>query len=242
MNVSWPLYTETLESGRREEMRKRIKTLLVCEYELLCTGLRHILELEEDMEVVGDCATVEDVFSQVARLSPDIVLMTVKMQGQNGTEIIRCLKGDNSYCYLDVIVLAECMDDLIEALCAGAAAYMNKNVTREELVQTIRQVYWNERSLEVPVSLMEKSIDLVDHTLVNFPSLVLSVGGKVHPRQGEWRKPAAQVEDSLGLTGDFEDRTVNLLQHPQPLGRGGMERKNLPAPLFKCFIGWRIAK
>ena len=114
-------------------MNNAIRILLVDDFEVVRHGLRYMLTAEEDMDVVGDC-DAEEASSKIARLYPDIVLT-----GMSG--IIRSLKR-NLDCG-DVIVLAESLDYRAEALEAGAASYLLKDVTRVELAQAIRQVYSN---------------------------------------------------------------------------------------------------
>ena len=73
-------------------MEEHIRILLVDDNELVRHGLRHMLEPEEDMKVVGDCASAEEVFSEMARLYPDIVLMDDQLPGMDGIEAIRHFK------------------------------------------------------------------------------------------------------------------------------------------------------
>jgi len=133
---------------KEDKMKGYIRVLLVDDYELARDGLRLMLESEEDIEVVGDCASAEEAFSQVGKLSPDLVLMDIQMPGMDGIEATRRLKKNGMDCDADVIMLAECADYLIEALEAGATGYCIKGTQHTELAQSIREVYWNEHSLE----------------------------------------------------------------------------------------------
>ena len=143
-------------------MKKRIRLLLVDDHELVRYGLRRMLEAEPDMEIVGDCASAEEVLSQAVRLSPDIVLMDVQMPGMDGIEATRCLKQEGVDCDAGVIVLADCAKYLVEALVAGASGYLNKSAKRAELAETIRQVYQSEHSLEATHgSFIEEAVELV---------------------------------------------------------------------------------
>jgi len=119
---------------------KAIRILLVDDFEVVRHGLRYMLTPEEDMDVVGDCGA-EEASSKIAGLRPDIVLTGMP-------EIIRSLKR-NLY-YGDVIVLAESLDYRAEALEAGAASYLLKDVTRVELAQAIRQVVKEAVELVIP--------------------------------------------------------------------------------------------
>lgn len=119
-------------------MKDNIQILIVDDQELIRDGLRHMLELEEDMEVMGDCASAEEALSQVESLTPDVVLMDIRMSGTDGIEACRRLKEEHPTC--SVIILTGYDAYLPRAIEAGAAGYLLKNVRRGELAQAIRQV------------------------------------------------------------------------------------------------------
>ena len=126
-------------------MAKKIRVLVVDDQEVIRQGLRHILELEDDMSVVGDCASAEEVFAQVNKLGPDIILMDGDMPKMDGIEATRELKRNGFSCDAVVVIFADRGDDLIRALEAGASGYLLKDTKRQELADAIRQVYHNER-------------------------------------------------------------------------------------------------
>jgi len=114
--------------------------LLVDDHQVVREGLRKMLELDKDMEVVGEAASGEEAISQAQRLSPDIILMDVKMPGMGGIEAIRQLKA--SQCPVNVIVMTVFEDKyLAQAAEAGAVGYLLKDVGREDLVKAIRAAH-----------------------------------------------------------------------------------------------------
>jgi DNA-binding NarL/FixJ family response regulator len=139
-------------------MKKDIKILLVDDHELVRRGLRRMLESEEDLEVVGDAADAEEAYSQVEMLSPDVVLMDVKMPGVNGVEATRVVKERKPGCKVLMLTLYE--EYLAESIEAGADGYLLKDAKCAELTQAIRQVYQSQRPLEERGELIEE-IDLV---------------------------------------------------------------------------------
>jgi len=142
-------------------MKKAIRILLVDDHELVRHGLRHMLELEEDIEVVGDYSGVEEAFPEMARLSPDIILMDAEMPGVNGIDATRSLKRNGLNYDGDVIVLAESVDYRAEAVEAGAASYLLKDITRAELTQAVREVYWSKQSPEGREGFVNETVELV---------------------------------------------------------------------------------
>jgi two-component system response regulator DevR len=144
-------------------MKRRLRVLLVDDHEVVRHGLRRMLETEVDMEVVGECTTAEEAFSQVEKLSPDVVIMDAQMPGINGIEATRRLKGNKLHYDGDIIVLADCTDYLIESMGVGAASYLLKDIRCKELVDTIREVYRNEHPPEGKGGLVEEEIELVIH-------------------------------------------------------------------------------
>ena len=142
-------------------MNKRIRVLLIDDHELYRNGLRKMLEAEDDVEVVGDCASAEAAFPQTVRLSPDILLMDVQMPGMSGIDATRHLKRNGTHCDAAVVLLADGGNHLIKALEAGAAAYLQKDVRGAELVETIKQVYESERSVEEQDGSVDETVELV---------------------------------------------------------------------------------
>ena len=142
-------------------MKKDIRILLVDNHEPVRHRLRRILESEEDMEVVGDCANAEEAFSKIARLRPDIVLMDTQMPGINAIEATRHLKRNELDYDGDIIMLAESVDYQVEALEAGAANYLLKDMTHAELTQAIREVYWSKQLPRDGDYLVEEAVELV---------------------------------------------------------------------------------
>ena len=118
---------------------EHIRILLVDDHQVVREGLRRMLELEKDMEVVGEAATVEEALTQAELLSPDIILMDIKMPGRDGIEATRLLKKRQPACQIIMLTLYE--EYLVQAIEAGAAGYLLKDIKRDELVRAIHTVH-----------------------------------------------------------------------------------------------------
>ena len=118
---------------------KEIRVFLVDGLEIVRSGVRAMLEQEEDMKIVGDCSSAEEALLQTERLSPNIILMEAKMPGIGGIEGTRLYSQKRTPC--GIIMLTLCEDSLAEALEAGAVGYLIKDIKRQELAQAIRRVH-----------------------------------------------------------------------------------------------------
>ncbi len=127
-----------------------IRILVVDDHQVVREGLRHMLELEADIEVVGEAGDAKETLTQVESLSPEIILMDIKMPGVDGIELTRQLKKKQPSCNIIMLTLYD--EYLTEAIEAGAVGYLLKDVKREELVRAIRAVHQGRSPLNLSLS------------------------------------------------------------------------------------------
>ena len=118
-----------------------IRLLLVDDQELVCQGLRAMLNLESDIEVVGLANNGKVAVKQVEALQPDVVLMDIRMPVMDGREATRIIC--QQFPKTKVLVVSTFDDDdyITQAIKAGARGYLLKDMPVEELAQAIRLVY-----------------------------------------------------------------------------------------------------
>jgi len=116
-----------------------IRILLVDDHQVVREGLRRMLELEPDFDIVGEAGTAKDTLAQVETLSPEVLLMDIKMSGTDGIELTRQLREKSPT--TNVIMLTLYDEYLSQALAAGAKGYLTKDISREELIKAIRAVH-----------------------------------------------------------------------------------------------------
>ncbi|MFH8406408.1 response regulator [Streptomyces sp. NPDC018019] len=118
-----------------------IRVLLVDDHQVVRRGLRTFLEVQDDIEVVGEASDGAEGIAAAEQLRPDIVLMDVKMPGMDGIEALRKLRElDNPARVLVVTSFTE-QRTVVPALRAGAAGYVYKDVDPEALAGAIRSVH-----------------------------------------------------------------------------------------------------
>src|SRR6185436_19754650 len=116
------------------------RILLVDDQRLMREGLRTLLELEQDFEIVGEAADGQAALDSYAQLKPDVVLMDIQMPVLTGVEATRRLRATEPGAR--VIILTTFDDDanVFEGLRAGALGYLLKDVSGAELASAVRTV------------------------------------------------------------------------------------------------------
>jgi DNA-binding NarL/FixJ family response regulator len=117
-----------------------IKVLLVDDQTLIRQGIRLLLGIEKDIEVVGEASNGRQAVEQVEGLHPDVVLMDVRMPEMDGVAATRELSL--RFPAVGVIILTTFEDDetVFEGLKAGARGYLLKDIGSEEMAQAVRKV------------------------------------------------------------------------------------------------------
>jgi DNA-binding NarL/FixJ family response regulator len=129
-----------------------IRVLIADDEEMVRTGLRLVLDREEDMEVVAEASDGLAALEAIGRLAPDVVLMDVRMPALDGIEATRRI--DRSGAGTRVLVLTTFDEDeyVYEALAAGASGFLLKYARADDLVRAIRVVAAGEAMLAPTVT------------------------------------------------------------------------------------------
>lgn len=129
-----------------------IRILLVDDQALFREGLRTLLSLQPDLEVVGEAGNGEEALRLAARLRPDVILMDLQMPVLDGVESTRRLRAAHPECR--VIVLTTFDDDeyVFEGLRAGAIGYLLKDTPSARLLEAIRAAARGESFLQPSIA------------------------------------------------------------------------------------------
>ena len=122
-----------------------LRVVLVDDHRMMGEGLRALLAREPDIEVIGEASDGETAVEVVRKLAPDVVVMDVGLPGLNGIEATRRIKAERP----DVAVIALSVYTnhhfVQRMLAAGAAGYVPKIKTHDELLRAVRAVSAGER-------------------------------------------------------------------------------------------------
>ncbi len=116
------------------------KILLVDDHALFRMGMRQILEREPDFDIVGEAENPRDAFTLTTEMSPDIVLLDLSLPPPGGIETTQRIKREVPSIGIVALAVAEDEDQLFEAIKAGAAAFLLKDINPDDLVTIIRRV------------------------------------------------------------------------------------------------------
>ncbi|WP_328402225.1 response regulator transcription factor [Streptomyces sp. NBC_00390] len=120
---------------------KTIRVLLVDDHQVVRRGLRTFLEIQDDIEVVGEAGDGAEGVARAEELGPDVVLMDVKMPGMDGIEALRKLRELANPAKVLIVTSFTEKRTVVPALRAGASGYVYKDVDPEALAGAIRSVH-----------------------------------------------------------------------------------------------------
>lgn len=131
-----------------------ISVVLVDDQALVRTGLRALLERDPDISVMGEADNGRSGIRLVQKISPDVVLMDIRMPGMDGIQATRQIMGDADLNRTKVVVLTTFDEDehIQEAIRAGAAGYLLKDISPEELRRAVHVVAGGEALLSPSIT------------------------------------------------------------------------------------------
>jgi NarL family two-component system response regulator LiaR len=133
-------------------MTSRIRVLVVDDHLVVRTGIRALLALEADIEVVGEARDGEEAVAEAVRLHPDVILMDLVMPGMDGIAAIQEILTSQPNARILVLTSFEADDKIFPSIRAGALGYTLKDFGPAELVQAIQRVYRGESSLHPAIA------------------------------------------------------------------------------------------
>jgi len=131
--------------------------VLADDHHIVRQGLRSLLEAEPDFSVVGETGDGLEAAQLVERLRPDVLVLDLMMPGLNGLEVTRQVSQRSPQTRVVILSMHANEAHVLEALRAGAVAYVLKESTSAELVRAVREAVAGRRYLSPPLS--ERAIE-----------------------------------------------------------------------------------
>ncbi len=133
-------------------IRRAIRVFIAEDHAIVRKGIRALLTMAPDIEVVGEASNGREAISRVESLRPDVILMDLVMPEMDGIEAIRRITARQPEARILVLTSFATDDKVFPAIKAGALGYLLKDSDPEELVRAIRQVYRGESSLHPKIA------------------------------------------------------------------------------------------
>lgn len=119
-------------------MSHPIRILIVDDHTLFRSGIKALLQRQDDFEVVGEAGDGLEGLKRAKSLQPDVVLLDLHMPGISGREAVKLLSEEVPACNVLLLTVSEDAEDLIETIRAGARGYLLKNIETDFLLNAIR--------------------------------------------------------------------------------------------------------
>ena len=118
----------------------KIKVLLVDDHAIMRDGIRAILSLHDDIDLVGEASEGQEAIEKTRELSPDVVIMDVAMPDMDGIEATRRIRKESPNVKIIMLTQYDNKEYVLSAIKAGAAGYVPKRALGSELVSAVRAV------------------------------------------------------------------------------------------------------
>jgi two-component system response regulator DevR len=210
----------------------RVRVLVVDDHQVVRVGVRALLEAEPDLEVVGEAGTAAEAVRQAERLQPQVVLMDIRLPDRSG--VTACGEIRRAWPAVQVLMLTSFADEalVVEAIAAGAAGYVLKQVGTDDLPRAIRAVAQGDAVLDPSTTrqllarvrraeheahgaafqeLSERELDVL--ALVAEGKTNAEIGGALSLGEKTVRNHVSVILEKLRLTNRIEAATYAVRHH-----------------------------
>ncbi len=213
----------------------KITILLVDDHELIRSGLGAVLDLEEDMDVVGTAPSVADAIAMYDRLQPMVVIADLQLQDGTGLDIVRTIRKKSDTTGLVVLTMHSGDDQIFAAMQAGASGFVGKDAPATEVIKTARHAAVSPKAFVcaglVGAMMRRRSGEVTSLTDREHDVLLLlaeglnaaAIGGKLYLSESTTKSHIARIYQKLGAANRAQALVtamrIGLLSTVQPSAR-----------------------
>lgn len=115
-----------------------VKVLVVDDQQLMRDGISSLLSIQDGIEVIGTAVNGQEAIEQALALTPDVILMDVRMPVMNGITATEQIRRQLPTCQVLMLTTFDDEEDIVKALIAGANGYLLKDIPAQDLAQAVR--------------------------------------------------------------------------------------------------------
>ena len=133
-----------LMTSSAEARKTGIRILIADDHPIVRDGLRKLLSLEDDFEIIGEASDGREVLDKVQELDPDVLLLDLRMPNLDGLSTLQALMQLNKRTRVIVLTASEDKNEFVQAMKLGCSGIVLKQTAPELIVKSIRKVYGGE--------------------------------------------------------------------------------------------------
>jgi DNA-binding NarL/FixJ family response regulator len=170
-----------------EKRKKNIRVVIADDHPIVRDGLRKLLALEDDIEVVGEAGDGREVLDRVQELEPDVLLLDLRMPNLDGLSALQALQQSNRNTRVIVLTASEDKNEFVQAMKLGCSGIVLKQTSPDLIIKSIRKVNAGEIWLDshTTAAVMRQFASPLD---------IVSGGGQSKTRE---RSPLSQREREI---------------------------------------------
>mgnify|MGYP002712578665 CR=1 FL=1 len=199
-------------------LQRPLRILLIDDHTLFRSGIKALLQRQNDFEVVGEAANGLDAVKRAIALQPDIILLDLNMPGMSGKAVLNALQEEAVRAKVIVLTVSENAEDLADVMAAGAQGYLLKNIDASHFIDALRRVASGETiiSPEMTVRLVS-AMRAKETPPSNTPSDALLA--RLTPREREILAALAEGASNKEIARQFDLSESTVKVHVQNILR-----------------------
>ncbi|MBF0752517.1 MULTISPECIES: two-component system response regulator NarL [unclassified Pasteurella] len=121
-------------------MQEKLRVLLIDDHPLMRRGMKQLLELEDNFEVVADAGNGSEGISIALQTSPDLIVLDLNMKGLSGLDTLKGLRAEGIDARIIILTVSDAKNDIFTLIDAGADGYLLKDTEPDTLLEQIKRI------------------------------------------------------------------------------------------------------